>query len=77
LDQRLLPALKDSFSKNERRIVAASSKLNLLDPANPLKRGYSMTLDAKGAIVRSAVSAKQGDALVTRLADGEIASVVQ
>ena len=64
LDQRLLPALKDSFSKNERRIVAASSKLDLLDPANPLKRGYSLTFDEKGTIVRSVSSVKQGDTLV-------------
>ena len=76
LDQRLLPVLKDSFSKNERRIVAASAKLDLLDPANPLKRGYSLSLDAKGAIVRSVSSVKPGDMLTTRLADGEIVSTV-
>jgi exodeoxyribonuclease VII large subunit len=76
LDQRLLPVLKDSFSKNERRIVAASAKLDLLDPANPLKRGYSLSLDAKGAIVRSVSSVKPGDKLTTRLADGEIVSTV-
>ena len=77
LDQRLLPALKDSFSKNERRIVAASAKLDLLDPGNPLKRGYSLTLDSNGAIVRSASSVKPGDQLTTRLADGEIASIIK
>ncbi len=76
LDQRLLPALKDSFSKNERRIATVSAKLDLLDPANPLKRGYSLSLDAKGAIVRSISSVKPGDRLTTRLANGELDSIV-
>ncbi len=56
--------------------MAASAKLDLLDPANPLKRGYSLSLDAKGAIVRSVSSVKPGDKLTTRLADGEIVSTV-
>ena len=76
LDQRLLPALKDSFSKNERRIVAASAKLDLLDPGNPLKRGYSLTLNSEGSIVRSVEAVKSGDVLKTRIADGEISSTV-
>jgi exodeoxyribonuclease VII large subunit len=50
--------------------------MNLLDPSNPLKRGYSLTFDANGSIVRSAASARPGDTLTTRLADGEILSKV-
>ena len=76
LDQRLLPALSALLAAGERRLVAASSKLDLLDPNNPLKRGYSLTLDGNGAVVRSISGVKTGDMLTTRLADGEIASKV-
>lgn len=75
-DQRLLPAIKDAFSGNERRLVASDAKLNLLDPFNPLKRGYSLTLSQSGSIVRSVESVKPGDILCTRLADGEVSSKV-
>jgi exodeoxyribonuclease VII large subunit len=76
MERRLLPSLAESIARCERRTVAAAAKLDLLDPANPLKRGYSLTLDANGQVVRSAASVKPGDALVTRLADGEVASTV-
>jgi exodeoxyribonuclease VII large subunit len=76
LDQRILPVLTSSLAAAERRLVAASSKLDLLDPNNPLKRGYSLTFDENGVIVRSVSGAKAGDVLTTRLADGEIASRV-
>ena len=77
LSQRMLPAVKDAVSDVERRLVAATAKLALLDPNNPLKRGYSLTFDEKGAIVRSASALKSGDTLTTRLADGEISSIVK
>ena len=75
-DHRLLPSTKDALSREERRLVAAESKLMLLDPSNPLKRGYSLTLDASGAIVRSVSAVSPGDMLVTRFADGEVNSRV-
>lgn len=76
LDQKLLPAIRESVSGCERRLVAAEAKMKLLDPNNPLKRGYSLTFDAAGAIVRSVSFAKPGDVLTTRLADGEMTSKV-
>ena len=73
----LSPAMKEAISGSERRLVAAQAKLDLLDPSNPLKRGYSLTLDAAGSIVRSAAMVKPGDTLTTRLGDGQIVSTVQ
>ena len=75
-DQRLLPALESLVGRCERRLVAMRSKLELLDPANPLKRGYSLTFDSAGRIVRRADSVKAGDELTTRLGDGQIVSTV-
>jgi exonuclease VII large subunit len=75
-DQNLLPFMKEAIVRNERRLVAAEAKMKLLDPANPLRRGYSLTLDANGEIIRSASAVKTGDVLVTRLAEGEVSSKV-
>lgn len=48
-----------------------------LDPAAVLSRGYSITHDAAGAVLRDAASVKEGERLRTRLARGEIESEVR
>ena len=74
--QRLLPLMQERIAALERRLVAAQAKLGLLDPGNPLKRGYSLTLDASGGIVRKASDVHPGDTIRTRLGDGEITSTI-
>ena len=49
----------------------------MLDPARLLDRGFSLTTDVDGRIVRSAVGVGDGDRLVTRLRDGAIESIVE
>ena len=75
-EPRLLPAMREALAKGLRRLSTAQAKLELLDPGSPLKRGYSLTFDAEGRIVRAAETVKPGDRLTTRLGVGEIASVV-
>jgi exodeoxyribonuclease VII large subunit len=53
-----------------------ANSIRLLGPQQTLERGYSITLDANGNVVRSAGGVKQGDLLFTKLADGEARSVV-
>ena len=74
-EPRLLPAMREALAKGLRRLSTAQAKLELLDPGSPLKRGYSLTFDAEGRIVRAAETVKPGDRLTTRLGVGEIASV--
>ena len=74
--QLLLPLMQERIAALERRLVAAQAKLGLLDPGNPLKRGYSLTLDASGGIVRRASDVHPGDTIRTRLGDGEITSTI-
>ena len=73
---RLLPAVEGAFAHSERRLVAVRAKLALLDPASPLKRGYSLTFDASGHVVRRAEALNPGDVITTRLCEGEISSTV-
>lgn len=77
MDQRLASSMKAAVAAAGQRLAAEQAKLVLLDPRNPLKRGYSLTIDGAGRIVRSAGDVRPGDVLVTRLSDGEIASVVR
>ena len=74
-EPRLLPAMRESLAKGLRRLSTAQAKLELLDPGSPLKRGYSLTFNAEGRIVRAAETVKPGDRLTTRLGVGEIVSV--
>jgi exodeoxyribonuclease VII large subunit len=47
-----------------------------LGPDATLRRGYSMTLDATGNLVRSMTQVKPGDKIHTRVTDGAIKSNV-
>jgi len=53
-----------------RRVLAA------FDPVRQLERGWTLTLDADGALVRSAASLDPGQRITTRFADGARISVV-
>jgi exodeoxyribonuclease VII large subunit len=74
---RLEPAFAHAFDRVETRLARVREKLDLLSPYGVLARGYSLTTDASGAIVRAAAALKPGDRLVTRLADGTVESVVR
>ena len=60
----------------QRHLDALAARLALLDPANLLQRGWSITRSAGGDVVRSVEQLAAGDTIVTRLADGEVASTV-
>jgi exodeoxyribonuclease VII large subunit len=66
------------------RLVAAAAhdldrleaQVRALDPARTLARGWSITRDARGRVLRSVAAVAEGDALMTTLADGEVRSTV-
>jgi exodeoxyribonuclease VII large subunit len=60
----------------ERHLDAIAARATALDPAQVLARGYSITRDASGALVRSASAVELGGRLITTVAAGEIASEV-
>src|SRR5205809_750774 len=59
-----------------RRVERAEKILAVLGPDATLRRGYSMTLDATGNLVRSVTQVKRGDRIQTRVTDGAIESDV-
>jgi exodeoxyribonuclease VII large subunit len=73
---RLEPACRLLLSEATSRLARAGESLRLLSPYGVLERGYSLTVDETGAVVRSASELKSGDRLLTRFAEGEASSVV-
>lgn len=76
-DRRLLSMARETVAKAELRLSSSNAKLSLLDPANPLKRGYSLTMDSAGRVVRRAQDVRSGDELTTRLGEGAVVSVAK
>ena len=54
------------------RLERVALRLRLLDPALVLQRGYAWLTDADGRAIVSAKNLHAGDAVVARLADGEV-----
>jgi exodeoxyribonuclease VII large subunit len=70
--------MQDRLAERKEGVARLGDGLRLLSPLSVLQRGYSITLDAEsGAVVRDAAGLAPGRRLKTRLARGEVASVVE
>lgn len=58
------------------RLDAAERQLRAVGPMSVLERGFSYTTLEDGRLLRSAAQAASGEAIITRLADGQVRSVV-
>lgn len=74
---RVVRAAVAGFPAADRRIDEVAARLRLLDPANVLARGYSITIGDNGRVLRSRADARPGALLHTRLADGTVHSRVE
>jgi exodeoxyribonuclease VII large subunit len=77
LGEELTRAVESAVRAAGERLTAGQRQLELVGPQAVLRRGYSVTLGPDGQVLRSASGARAGDALVTRLADGRVESVVR
>ena len=74
--QRLAGLPNQRLQVEEIRTVQWRRLLGAYDYRRQLERGYSVTRDASGRVVRSAAELPPGSRMVTRLADGDVASIV-
>lgn len=58
------------------RLAGVEAQVRALDPARVLSRGYSITRNAGGAVLRDAAEVAAGERLTTQLAAGRLTSVV-
>lgn len=74
LTQRLglqLQAMSDNVRLYLQRIHSAEQLLQAHHPQRILDRGYTITRDSSGSVIRSASQLSTGDTIVTTFADGE------
>ena len=76
-DQRLAAGMERRLETGRQRINTLAAQLRALDPHQVLERGFSITRDETGHIVKSADQIQPGDPLRTTLADGEIHSTAR
>ena len=74
--RRLALAARARLDRAEVRLDASEGHVRLLDPVHTLARGWSITRNGRGEVVRSAGDASPGDELVTTVANGTIRSTV-
>lgn len=73
---RLLHLMKARIEAGRRATGEQGSRLEALSPLAVLRRGFSITTTLEGAIVRSARQLQSGDAIRSRVLDGEFQSIV-
>jgi exodeoxyribonuclease VII large subunit len=75
---RLNTAMRTRLGKSQAEIETFAGKLEALSPLAVLQRGYSLTQDqASGVVIRTTQLLQTGQRLRTRLAQGEVVSVVE
>ncbi len=74
--QRLASPASQQLAVQTQRIAHQRAMLQMLDPQRQLERGWSLTRDEEGRVIRSAASLRQGDRLISTFAEGSAASVV-
>lgn len=65
-----------ALAARERDVFAQRRVLTAFDPARQLERGWTLTLDEDGRLIRSAGGLRAGQRITSRFADGERTSVV-
>lgn len=74
--QRLAQSAKLSMQSAKNQVEKMEQRMAALDPILMLQRGYSLTYDENGKLVRSVTELHVGAKLTTRLADGHVTAEV-
>lgn len=73
---RVPDSVRRGLRDHDERLVGLAARARAHDPALALARGWTITRDAAGTVVRSADALRPGDELHTTLADGTVRSTV-
>lgn len=75
--ERLTTRPRNALERQKQVLEMRAATVRLLDPAVTMARGWSITRDSSGNVVRSTDQVSTGDVLVTSLAQGTITSRVE
>ena len=76
IQRRLLDRATTDTARASDRLDVMAARVAALDPAVQLARGWTITRDADGKVVRSVADVAPGGELTTAVADGTISSTV-
>lgn len=74
---RLEQVFNAALTQKQHCCGVLAAKLDALSPLTVLARGYSVTENTDGKIIRSIADVRWGDEIVTQVGDGNVISVVQ
>lgn len=74
--ESLKKSMQTRLTLARKSLESKAQMLQSLSPLQVLARGYSLTSDRTGIVLRTISAVKPGDKIVTRLADGEFTSEV-
>lgn len=74
--RRLTSSSQHTLANHEQRIDGFAKRIELLDPRNVMKRGWSITRTRDGRVLRSVADAEPGDRITTQVVDGSVVSTV-
>lgn len=75
--RRLGAASTALLNQNREQFVRLTAKLDAMSPLKVLGRGYSVTLNENGQLVKSVKAVKCGDSLTVQMSDGKLTAQVQ
>jgi exodeoxyribonuclease VII large subunit len=75
-EREVTRSLHARIAREQSSLTAVQRMLEAVSPQRVLERGFSVTLRADGGVVRRPQDVQPGDELLTRLAEGQVASRV-
>ena len=75
--ERLRTRPRITLDRQVQKLEMHAAAVRLLDPAITMARGWSITRNAKGDVVRSISEISPGEKVITTLADGSVTSTVE
>ena len=76
LKNRMISAQNQNITRKNQQYIAAVSKLDAMSPLKVLSRGYAMTQNQSGEVVRSVKQIEIGERVVISLSDGKLSATV-
>lgn len=73
-EREVMRSLHTRIAREQSSLAAVQRMLEAVSPQRVLERGFSVTLRADGRVVRRPQDVQPGDELLTRLAEGQVAS---
>ncbi|KJG40216.1 exodeoxyribonuclease VII large subunit [Photobacterium angustum] len=75
-ERRLYDALDRKLLNAKHKLAVAAEKLETVSPLATLARGYSITRNEQGDVIRNISQVKHGDKIITTVTDGDIHSCI-